>query len=148
MNQTGSLKLVRIFDVPSQPAFVTSVGSFQDAEVKSFGANFESMFVGLEVGSVETTSLTVHRVTGDGLLDKKVRDILGGKAELGISRFLAFLVEYRKSSEWFLCYLEGRDGNLWPVNARWYADNDGWFVRYVSDTNPSWLKGVHVISQS
>lgn len=139
------IERVDTYGIPPQPSVFISRGSFEEVGVKTFGAQFESLFTGFEVGAVGAIVLAVHVLTEDSP-DADVRPELGKHVEVSVSHFLAFLAGHRGSTEWFLSYLKGRDGNLWPVNARWFVSSNGWFVRYISTENPNWLKGVHVIS--
>lgn len=139
------IERVGTYDIPPQPAVFLSRESFQEVGVKTFGGKFESIFTGFEVGAVEAIALSIHVLTEDPL-DSQVRSELGRDAEISVSYYLAFLDGHRGSSERYLSYLKDRDSNLWPVNAHWFVDINGWFVRYVSAKNSSWLKGVHVVS--
>ena len=120
------LKHVRTVPVPVQTT-VTDEEYFQEAGVVSMGFNFKAQFLGLEIGTTELVELTIHELT-ESSLDAPILAELGDKAELTVFQFKTFLAANRKSQEWFVLYLKGKDGNLWAVCASWSADSDGWNV--------------------
>ncbi|MDO8590078.1 MAG: hypothetical protein Q7R69_02300 [bacterium] len=142
------LAMVRMVKVIAQPAITTSKKYFEEAGVRWMGENFESQFLGLRVEATEAGELKVHRLTEDAL-DAPILAELGDKAEISASRFKAFLADNRRSTEWFVFYLRGRDGNLCPVDAGWSADDGGWLVNAYSVEDPSgWSSGRQVVSSS
>ena len=121
------LTLLRTMRVAAQPAATTSKEYFAEAGVVSVGSNFEGQFYGLEVPATEEVELAVRKLE-EASLDAPIMAELGDKTETGVSQFRAFLAANRKSSEWFIFYLRGKDGNLWAVNAYWHTDYGGWHV--------------------
>ena len=141
------LKHVRTVPVPVQTT-VTDEEYFQEAGVVSMGFNFKAQFLGLEIGITELVELTVHELT-ESSLDAPILAELGGKAELEVSQFRAFLAANRGSSEWFIFYLRGRDGNLWAVDAYWVAGSGGWSVDARSVGGPDgWGVGGRGVSRN
>jgi len=134
--------------IPAQPASTTSKEYFEEAGVRYFWSNFESQFFGLEVEATGPIELAISKLNKDSF-DGPVLTELGDMAEISVSQFREFLATNRKSPEWFIFYLRGRDGNLWAVIADWYSDNDGWDVRAGSVEDPSrWRAGDHVVSRN
>lgn len=142
------LTLLRIVRIAAQPAVTTSKEYFEEAGVRLFGSNFESQFLGLGIGATDETELAVRKLEKSSL-DAPILTELGDKAEISVSQFKAFLAENRKSSEWFIFYLRGKDGNLWAVRAYWSTDRDGWYVNAFSVDGPSgWSAGSQVVSRN
>ena len=130
------LTLLRTVVVFSKPAVTTSKEYFKEAGVVWMGDNFKAQFLDLEVGATEEAELAVRKLE-KASLDAPILAELGDKAELEVSQFQVFLAANRGSSEWFIFYLRGRDGNLWAVDAFWYADYVGWYVYADSVADPS-----------
>jgi len=142
------LTMVRTVLIPAQTAVTTSKKYFEEAGVVWMGDNFKTQFLGLEVGAVEAGGLDVRKLE-EASLDAPILTELGDKAKLAIQQFKAFLAENRKSSEWFVFYLTGKDGRLWAVDADWNSDDDGWNVRANSVENPlGWDAGSRVVSRN
>jgi len=137
-----------LFSCPAQPAVSTSKKYFEDAGVKWTGSNFESQFYGLEVPASKQTEFAIRKL-GEASLDAPILAELGDKAEISVSQFRAFLAENRKSTEWFIFYLRGKDGNLWAVDAHWNSGFDGWDVDADSvESLVRWLAGDRVVSRN
>lgn len=137
------LHTVKIF---AQTAVTTSKEYFEEAGVVSMGSNFEAQFLGLEVSAVAESELAVRKLTQDSL-DAPILTELGDKAEISVLQFREFLDANRGSTEWFIFYLKGKDGNVWAVSALWYAGG-GWYVHAYSVDNPDrWRAGDQVLSQ-
>ena len=142
------LTLIRTVVVFSKPAVTTSKEYFKEAGVRWMGKNFETQFLGLEVEATEEVELAVRKLE-QASLDAPILVELGGKAELTVSQFQTFLAANRGSSEWFVFYLKGKDGNLWAVYAYWYSDYGGWHVNADEVTNPDrWFAGHQVVSRN
>ncbi|MCR4279580.1 MAG: hypothetical protein NUV78_02465 [Candidatus Zambryskibacteria bacterium] len=141
------LTLLRTVRITAQPTTITSKEYFAEAGVVSAGSNFETQFYGLEVAAVAAGELAVRKLTKDSL-DAPILAELGDKAETSVSQFRAFLDANRGSSEWFIFYLRGNDGNLWAVSADWNAGDGGWRVGARSVAAPIWWDaGRQVLSQ-
>lgn len=138
---------LRTVRIPAQPAITTSEEYLKEARVTWMGNNFEIQFLGLEVAEVPEMDLAVHKLM-TGSLDLLVLAELGSKAETAVSQFYAFLAANRGSSEWFICYLKGKDGNLWAVYAGWDTGHGGWGVEAYSVERPDgWSAGGRILSQ-
>ena len=111
------LTLLRTVRIAAQPAVTTSEDYFKEAGVVVMWDNFKAQFLGLEVPATDEVELAVRKLE-EGSLDAPILAELGEKAETSVSQFKAFLAENRKSQEWFIFYLRGKDGNLWAVHAR------------------------------
>lgn len=141
------LKRVRVVPAPILTK-VTNLEYFQEAGVVWMGEQFQALFLGLEIGNTDPVELVVHELP-EKMLDKEILAELGDKAELTVSQFKAFLAGNRKSKEWFILYLRGKDGNLWAVGASWGAYGDGWGVDANSIDNPlEWSAGSQVVSRN
>ena len=81
------------------------------------------------------------------MLVDALREPVGDKAELSPSQFRAFLATNRRSTEYFIFYLRGKE-KLWAVGACWSASLGGWFV-YASPVSSlsGWGAGGWVLSQ-
>ena len=121
------LTLLRTVRIAAQPAVTTSEDYFKEAGVVVMWDNFKAQFLGLEVPATDEVELAVRKLE-EGSLDAPILAELGEKAETSVSQFKAFLAANRKSQEWFIFYLRGKDGNLWAVHARWRSALGGWFV--------------------
>jgi len=142
------LTLIRTVKVAAQPAITTSKEYFKEAGVVLTGSNFENQFYGLEVAATDEAELAVRKLEQDSL-DAPILTELGDKAETSVSQFRAFLAENRESTEWFIFYLRGKDGQLWAVDAGWSADSGGWRVRASSVSDPGrWSAGRQVVSRN
>lgn len=142
------LTLVRTAVIPAQSAVTTSKKYFEEAGVKWTGDNFEAQFLGLEVEAVDETILSVHKLN-ESSLDEPILVELGDKAETTPSQFKEFLSQNKKSKEYFLFYMKGKDGELWAVFARWYIVYDGWGVGAYSVRRPGgWSAGSQVVSRN
>jgi len=142
------LTLLRTVRIAAQPAVTTSEEYFKEAGVVVMWDNFKAQFLGLEVGATNNAELAVRKLE-EGSLDAPILAELGEKAETSVSQFKAFLAENRKSQEWFIFYLRGKDGNLWAVYAYWYSDYGGWHVNADEVTNPDrWFAGHQVVSRN
>ncbi|MBI1974677.1 MAG: hypothetical protein HYS51_02440 [Candidatus Zambryskibacteria bacterium] len=142
------LTFLRTFSIAAQPAITTSKEYFEEAGVKWTGDNFKAQFLGLEVPETAETELAIHKLE-QASLDAPILAERGDKAETAVSQFKVFLAKNRKSSEWFIFYLRGRDGNLWAVHAYWDTGDGGWDVRAHSVTYPySWDAGRRVVSRN
>ena len=141
------LTLLRTWTCPAQPAVTTSKEYFEGAGVKWMGKNFEAQFLGLEVLETSKVELAVRKLDQNSL-DAPILTELGDKAETSPSQFRTFLAANRESTEWFIFYLRGKDGNLWAVDANWFVDDAGWNVSAgsVGNRNP-WSAGGRVLSQ-
>ena len=141
------LTLLRTWKTPPQMSVTTSKEYFAKVGVKVTGTDFETQFYGLEVAATAVIELAVRKLE-EGSLDAPIMAELGDKAEIGVGQFRAFLAANRKSAEWFIFYLRGKDGNLWAVRA-WRAGDDGWFVRASSVDSPvRWIAGRQVVSRN
>lgn len=144
---TRLLVLLRTVPISAQSAVTTSEEYFEGAGVKFMGSNFRAQFLGLEVGATSSVELKVQELTVASK-DIPILYELGDQAENSVSQFRAFLAENRNSSEWFIFYLRGKDGNLWAVGAFWHSVHRGWRVRANSVTRRfGWLVGGRVVSQ-
>src|SRR3989344_3580276 len=142
------LTLLRTVRIAAQPAVTTSEDYFKEAGVVVMWDNFKAQFLGLEVPATDEVELAVRKLE-EGPLDAPLLAELGEKAETSVSQFKAFLAENRKSQEWFIFYLRGKDGNLWAVYAYWYSDYGGWHVNADEVTNPDrWFAGHQVVSRN
>jgi len=142
------LTLLRTVRIAAQPAVTTSEDYFKEAGVVVMWDNFKAQFLGLEVPATDEVELAVRKLE-EGSLDAPILAELGEKAETSVSQFKAFLAENRKSQEWFIFYLRGKDGNLWAVYAYWYSDYGGWHVNADEVTNPDrWFAGHQVVSRN
>lgn len=143
----GLLTHFRDWIAPAQPALTTSEEYFKEAGVVWMGDNFRTQFLGLEVGPAEAATLAVNRLEQNSL-DTPILAELRDHAETVVSQFREFLSAHRESSEWFVFYLHGKDGNLWAVSARWRVGFGGWFVVANPVTIPSeWNAGRQVVSR-
>lgn len=142
------LTLLRTVKVDAQSAATTSAEYFAEAEVKSMGDNFKTQFLGLEVGATEEAELAVRKLEQNSL-DAPIMAELGDRTEVSVLQMKAFLAVNRGSSEWFIFYLRGKDGNLWAVYACWYSGLEGWCVVAGSVGYPSgWRAGDRVVSRN
>ena len=141
------LTLLRTVRIAAQPAVTTSEDYFKEAGVVVMWDNFKAQFLGLEVPATDEVELAVRKLE-EGSLDAPILAELGEKAETSVSQFKAFLAANRKSQEWFIFYLRGKDGNLCAVYASWDAGDDGWGVNAGSVDSPGrWRVGNQVLSQ-
>lgn len=140
---------VRMVPVAAQPECTTSIRYFKEADIGWPEWVDEShFFFGLEVAATEEAELAVRKLER-GSLDAPILAELGDKAETSVSQFLAFLAANRGSTEWFIFYLRGKDGNLWAVRACWIVDFVGWFVHAHSIESPDgWFAGGLVVSRN
>src|SRR3989344_1966274 len=139
------LTLLRTVKMLAHDALITSKEYFEGAGVKSMGGNFQTQFLGLELSAVGETELAVHKLE-ENSLDAPIMAERGDKTETSVSQFRTFLHSNRNSSEYFIFYLRGKDGNLWAVYAHWYSDLDGWNVSAYSVTDPGrWSAGYQVV---
>ena len=107
---------------------------------------FQTEFYGLDLPATEEIELAVRKLE-EASLDAPILDELGDKAEISASQFRAFLAANRESSEWFIFYLNGRNGKR-AVDAYWYVGLGGWVVNANSVTNPNrWNQGNQVVSK-
>ena len=142
------LTLLRTVRIAAQPAVTTSEDYFKEAGVVVMWDNFKAQFLGLEVPATDEVELAVRKLE-EGSLDAPILAELGEKAETSVSQFKAFLAENRKSQEWFIFYLRGKDGNLWAVHARWRSALGGWFVHACRVDGPDrWDAGRPVVSRN
>jgi len=142
------LTLLRTVHIASQPAGITSEKYFEEVGVQRTSSNFKSQFYGLEVAATDEIELTVYKLE-ENSLDASILAELGDKTETSVSQFHAFLAANSKSSEWFIFYLRGKDGNLWVVDAYWSSDYGGWSVNANSIENLNrWNAGNHVVSRN
>ena len=140
------LTLLRTVRVAAQPAVTTSDEYFKEAGVVWANDTFKAEFYGLEVPEAGDVELAICSLEEDSL-DKPILDELGEKAEISVSQFRAFLAANRKSQEWFIFYLTGRNGKR-AVDARWGVGYGGWGVYAYSVVNPHrWVQGGRVVSQ-
>ena len=141
------LTFLRTVRIAAQPAVTTSEKYFKEAGVVVMWDNFKAQFLGLEVPATEEAELVVRKLEQDSP-DAPILTELGDKAETSVSQFKAFLAANRKSTEWFIFYLRGKDGNLCAVYASWDAGDDGWGVNAGSVDSPGrWRVGNQVLSQ-
>ncbi len=142
------LSFVRTATIPAQPAVMTSEDYFKEAGVVWMNDNFKAKFFGLKVEAREQTEFAICKLEQDSL-DAPILAELGDKAEMPVSQFKQFLSDNRESSEYFILYLRGKDGNLWAVSAYWLTGYDGWRVSSSSVANPHrWLAGRQVVSRN
>ena len=142
------LTLLRTARIVAQPAVTTSKKYFEEAGVKLVGSNFEAQFYDLEVPATGEAELAVRKLEQNSL-DAPILTELGEKAEISVSQFRAFLLANHGSSEVFIAYLRGNDGNLWAVRASWYAGYGGWSVFANSVARPfRWFAGHQVLSRN
>lgn len=142
------LTFLREVSLGAQPTLTTSEKYFEDAGVMWMGRNFQELFIGLEVPSVSSADLVVRELEKDSL-DAPIISELGGegKAETYVSHFVDFLSKNKESLMRFIFYLRGKDGNIWAVDAYWYADVGGWNVDAYSVSFPGgWFAGRRVVS--
>ena len=142
------LTLLRTVKMLAHDALITSKEYFEGAGVKSMGGNFQTQFLGLELSAVGETELAVHKLE-ENSLDAPIMAERGDKTETSVSQFRTFLHSNRNSSEYFIFYLRGKDGNLWAVYAHWYSDLGGWHVRANSVADPyRWDAGDQVVCRN
>jgi len=142
------LEFVRTVRVDAQPTVTTSKQYFEEAGVRWTGENFKDQFLGLEVSETGEIELVVRKLTEDSP-DALILAELGDKAETPVSTFRAFLNANRGSSEWFIFYLKGKDGNLWAVYAFWFVEYVGWYVIAYSVSDPLWwFAGYRAVSRN
>jgi len=142
------LTLIRTVRIPAQPAVTTSADYFKEAGVAWMSDNFQSQFLGLEVEASERTEFAIRKLEQSSL-GAPILVELGDKAETPVSQFKAFLAGNRESSEFYIFYLKGKDGNLWVVSAYWNSDLDGWHVYASSVGRPlGWDAGSRVVSRN
>lgn len=142
------LEFVRTVTIGAQPAVTTNKKYFEDAGAKWMGENFQNQFLGLEVSETKEIELAVRKLTEDSL-DEPILKELGDKAETSVSTFHTFLNQNRESSEWFIFYLRGKDGNLWAVSAHWSSGDGGWYLYAFSVADPDgWLAEGQVVSRN
>jgi len=149
------LSFLRTETIPAQSAVTTSKQYFEEAGVKWTEAgvnwlndNFKSQFLGLEVEAVDETTLSIHKLD-EASLDEPILQELGDKTETTPSQFKEFLSKNKKSGEWFIFYLKGKNGELWAVGARWRVDGDGWYVgAYFVHSPFGWDAGGQVVSRN
>ena len=121
------LTTLRIMRIPAQPAVITYEEYFKEAGVVWMGSKFKAQFLNLAEFGVEATDLVVRKLV-EASLDALVLVELGDKAETFVSQFREFLSLNKRSPEWFVFYLRGRDEDLWTVRADWRDGDGGWFV--------------------
>ena len=111
------------------------------------GSNFKTQFLDVEILPIQERKLAVRKLEKNSL-DSPILNKLGSKAKISISQFHAFLKDNRESKEWFIFYLEGKNGKLWAVSAYWDFFGVGWCVGAdpVSNTD-GWYTGCQVVSQ-
>jgi hypothetical protein len=143
------LTVVREVALGVQSAVTTSAEYFKDAGVVWTNNNFDNQFVGLKVPAAPSTDFIVRKLEQNSL-DAPIIAELGGEknAEISVSHFKDFLQKNRKSTEWFIFYLNGKDRNLWAVDVYWLSDDGGWNVNANSVSDPSeWYAGSRVVSR-
>ena len=143
------LTIVRRVSIAAQPTITTSEEYFKEAGVVWMDENFKAQFLGLEVAAIGETELTIRKLEVASVDDPIIAE-LGGKekAEISVSQFRAFLAANRDSSERFIFYLKGKDGNLWAVRARWRRVRRCWGVgAHPVDGPGEWGSGGRVLSR-
>lgn len=142
------LTFLRAVQISAQAATTTSKEYFEEARVAWISDNFQNQFLGLEVAESPEADLVVSRLEED-TLDVPILAELGDKAEISPSQFRAFLAANRGSTEYFIFYLRGKNGELWAVRARWHAGYGGWRVSAHSVSRPDgWYTGSLVLSRN
>lgn len=142
------LTFIRTIVIPAQSAVTTSKQYFEEAGVKWTGDNFEAQFLGLEVEAVDETTLSINKLS-ENSLDESILTELDDKAETTPSQFKEFLSQNKKSEEYFLFYMKGKDGGLWAVSADWRVGDGGWDVSAGSVRDPGrWGAGFRVVSRN
>lgn len=140
------LTFLRTVRVSAQPAVTTSEEYFEEAGVVWANDIFQAEFYGLDLPATKEIELAVRKLE-EASLDASILAELGDKAEISVSQLCAFLSENRESSEWFIFYLNGRNG-VWAVRAFWFVGSGGWFVFARSVAGPNgWGQGRRVVSQ-
>lgn len=138
--------LLRTVEVAAQLAVTTSEEYFNEAGVVWANQIFNAEFYGLEVPATGETELAVRKLE-EMSLDASILAELGDKVEISVSQFKAFIAANRKSPEWFIFYLSGRNGKR-AVLALWDVVRGGWCVSASSVTCPDgWIQGDRVVSQ-
>lgn len=139
-------EVVRMFEIVSTPK-ITSREYFNQAVVRWMGGNFKVQFFDLPIPALGGTKLAIRKLKKNSK-DGPILKELGEKAKISISQFHAFLSANFESKECFIFYMEGNDGNLWPVRANWNFDDGGWNVNANPVTNPNpWNAGNQVVSK-
>ena len=129
------LTFIRDFLASAHPKISTSEKFWEDAGVKWMGDNFKTQFLRLEVAAASAATLSLQKLE-ENSLDTPILSELGEKAETSVLHFAEFLNQNRRSSEFFIGYLRGLDGNLFAVCARWFVSRGGWRVDARSVASP------------
>ena len=141
------LTFVRNFSASAHPAITTSQKFWKDCGRKWTNEDFKAQFLGLEVSATEAEVLSISKLEKNSL-DTPILSELGEKAETSVLHFAEFLNQNRRSSEFFIGYLRGLDGNLFAVYAGWDVGRGGWDVGANSVTDPrGWFAGRVVVSR-
>ncbi len=141
------LTFIRDFLASAHPKISTSEKFWEDAGVKWMGESFKTQFIGLEVSATEAEVLSISKLEKNSL-DTPILSELGEKAETSVLHFAEFLNQNRRSSEFFIGYLRGLDGNLFAVYASWLVSVGGWVVNAPSVARPhEWSAGYMVLSR-
>lgn len=147
------LTFIREVMLGAQPALThvaTSKEYWENAGVVWANEHFKVQFGDDLALDDAAASVYVIRRLEQGSLDAPIIAELGGEesAESPVAHFHAFLAENRKSTEYFIFYLRGKDGNLWAVRAAWSAGHGGWYVDAFSVSHPGeWDAGHRVVSR-
>jgi len=138
---------IRDFSASAHPAVITSQKFWEDCGVKWMSKDFKTQFVGLVVEAVDAGVLSISKLEKNSL-DTPILSELGVNADTTVLHFAELLHQNRKSSEVFIGYLRGCDGNLSAVYAFWDTDRGGWYVHARSVTRPhEWCAGRQVVSR-
>jgi hypothetical protein len=148
------LTFIGTMKMGAQLAFVTSPASFSEYLSDIHHSNVIREFCGLEVAAAPAVELALHKVDygADHSPNGRILLELGKKAEVGIAHFVAFLSDNRGTTDRFIFYLRGKNGNLWAVYARWEmgGESDFWYVQaYPADKGHSQqYAGAIVVSRA
>ena len=121
------LSRLRTMRMSAKPALITTEKYFREAGVVWMGKKFRDEFLGLKVFATNEGEIAIYLLEGDSS-DFPILTCLGDEAKISVSQFHSFLAENRKTPGWFVFYLEGKDGNLYPVGAGKGVNSDGWDV--------------------
>ncbi len=119
------------------------------------GDNFKKHFGRKEEGASEATEIKVHKLL-EGSLDAPIITELADKCEITLGQFFSLLSKQGKGESgplltngWAnIAYIRDDEGNLWAVDACWYAAYGGWYVEARSVEYPRrWDDGYQVLSR-
>lgn len=138
--------LLHTWTSPAQPTITTSESYFEGAGVVLMRDSFKAQFIDLEVLASQARGLSVDKLV-ENSPDALILLQLGDKAEIPVSQFNDFLSKHRESTERFVFYLRGKDGNLRSVSASWSARRLGWVVYATPvELDSPWDAGIRIVS--